>query len=392
MEDRPMCSDLGVRPLLIAGILLGLAAGCTDRRKDPNFPDVHPDSWMEPASPDFHGARVLDVGAEACYSCHGEDASGGTRASSCFECHDRAAECVTCHGGHDNDSGAPPRDLSGNTTPDAVGVGAHSVHVAGEGGFPGVPCGSCHVVPQTQGSPGHQDTPPPAEVEFDTDVTVIGFLPAWDRDAGTCSGVVCHGAGNTTPPWTEAHAFECTDCHGDPSRPLEPDVDPRPAPPTSLRGFSTPLLRGTGAHQSHVTEGALRVAIDCDECHRVPSSVEDAGHIEADADYRAEIVWGALADAEGKAGTEPSYIGGDNPRCADVYCHGGGFEVEDQGSLVEPTWTIVDGSQAACGTCHALPPHDAFGSCERCHGSVVDADTTITAAGRSLHINGSIDF
>ncbi len=369
---------------------LVMLAGCSDRRNNPVFPDVHPDAWMDPASADFHGTRVLAVGTDFCYECHGEDATGGIRAVACYQCHESENECVSCHGDPDDGTGAPPPDLSGNTTIDNIGVGAHTIHIQGEGSFGGFSCSVCHVVPETQPSPGHQDTPLPAEITFAKGATIGGINATWDRTSRTCSGIVCHGAGNSSPIWTETHDFECWDCHGDSERSVEANNDPRPAPPTSLTGSSDTRTAGVGAHESHVTTGPLRVGIDCDECHVKPSSVEDAGHIDGGPPFVAEITWGSLAAQD----TRPSYDNtGEDPTCADVYCHGGAFDEEQQGSLTEPTWTVVDGSQSACGNCHKIPPHDDFGlGCDVCHGSVVAADTTITAEGKSLHINGIVNF
>jgi hypothetical protein len=48
--------------------------------------------------------------------------------------------------------------------------------------------------------------------------------------------------------------------------------------------------------------------------------------------------------------------------------------------------------QAFCGSCHRIPPHEDRGPCYFCHGNVVSADTTITDFGKTLHVNGTIDF
>jgi predicted CxxxxCH...CXXCH cytochrome family protein len=229
--------------------------------------------------------------------------------------------------------------------------------------------------------PGHQDTPLPAEVAFDSSVTSDPRQASWDPSAGTCKGVVCHGAANTTPKWTESHQFSCTDCHGG----LDNGTG---APPPDLEGNTSISATGVGAHQSHVMTGPLRVGIDCVQCHITPSNVDDPGHIEGGPPFLAEITWGDLASLN----TSPVYIQGENPRCSNVYCHGGSFDEDQKGTLTEPTWTTVDGTQAACGTCHKIPPHQPYGSCELCHGSVVSADTTITESGKSLHINGVVDF
>ena len=383
-------------PILVAAVIAILSTGCSERRENPMYPDVHPASWMDPDSPDFHGARVLAVGTDFCAGCHGQDASGGTRAVACSDCHEESRSgCVDCHGGLDNETGAPPYDLSGNSDIASIGVGAHTLHLEGEGGFAGFECDACHLVPSTQYSPGHQDSPLPAEVTLNEAVTNRFYPATWDRASGTCTGVICHGASHTTPVWTEEAEFACTDCHGNPLREREEgqEFDPGPAPPFDLGGNFVTSARGVGAHESHVLTGPLRVGIDCDECHIKPQRVEDEGHIDGNPPFQAEIVWGDLADLDGDTTTTPVYIEGDNPRCSDTYCHGGRFVQEDRGFMTEPTWTIVDGSQTACGACHKIPPHDDFGlGCDACHGSVVNPDTTISESGKSLHINGEINF
>jgi hypothetical protein len=62
------------------------------------------------------------------------------------------------------------------------------------------------------------------------------------------------------------------------------------------------------------------------------------------------------------------------------------------GANATPVWTSGE-SQAACGTCHGLPPagHIPFTvtSCVNCHSPVVDATGNISD--KALHINGKIN-
>ena len=55
-------------------------------------------------------------------------------------------------------------------------------------------------------------------------------------------------------------------------------------------------------------------------------------------------------------------------------------------------WTTVDENQAACGTCHDLPPkgHISTSACSACHSTVVDENYNII--NKELHINGEIDL
>ena len=67
-----------------------------------------------------------------------------------------------------------------------------------------------------------------------------------------------------------------------------------------------------------------------------------------------------------------------------------GATLDAGGSLVTPKWTVVDGTQAAGGTCHDLPPggdHPQSDDCACCH-SDIDADMSFTDP--SKHINGVV--
>ena len=79
----------------------------------------------------------------------------------------------------------------------------------------------------------------------------------------------------------------------------------------------------------------------------------------------------------------------DGTTCANTYCHGAPLS---GGTNTVPEWTRVGDDQAACGTCHGLPPadgHPPLDNCVDCHADVVDADRNIVAA--DLHINGRVD-
>lgn len=168
---------------------------------------------------------------------------------------------------------------------------------------------------------------------------------------------------------------DCTTCHGG-------DIDGLPAPPPDVDGNIEPTARGVGAHRSHLEEGDLRVAIKCTTCHVVPAAVYAPGHV--DSDLPAEVQFSGLAVADS---AQPVW---DGVRCSNVYCHGG-FELGNLDNA--PIWTVVDGTQAACGTCHSLPPpspHPAVDQCQICHSAVVDVDKNIID--KTLHINGQTDF
>ena len=177
-----------------------------------------------------------------------------------------------------------------------------------------------------------------------------------------------------------AAAADCTACHGG----LGDDTG---APPRDLNGRTATTEVTVGAHATHVKAGPLAAAFDCDACHVKPASIGAPGHL----DPSQKIVWGTLASA---GGASPSWDRA-SATCSNVYCHGATLV---GGTIVTPRWTAVDGSQAACGTCHGLPPSNhpvlAAGStaatCSACHPETVKPDGSIDAsAGR--HVNGAVD-
>ncbi len=150
----------------------------------------------------------------ACTTCHGNPPASHVR-DDCASCHPRSAPhvdgivqlgtgCNGCHGSLA--SNAPPNDLAGNRFTTAIGVGAHQAHLQGSARLSApVPCATCHLVPTQLGSPGHIDTPAPAEVD-------LGL--GWDRTAQTCASATCHG--NARPVWTSTGQVFCGSCHGVP--------------------------------------------------------------------------------------------------------------------------------------------------------------------------------
>jgi predicted CxxxxCH...CXXCH cytochrome family protein len=184
----------------------------------------------------------------------------------------------------------------------------------------------------------------------------------------------------------------CVACHGDTSRILPPGASSvvKAAPPVDRKGRSDTLLPSVGAHQAHLLPGAAAIAspIACGECHVVPA---DLSHVGPAAYSPAKLAWGPLASS---ASAVPAY----NPlsvTCTN-YCHG--QTLAAGGTNTAPVWTRVDGTQAACGTCHASPPSDLPHTlhaaptqlhfpCSACHpqGYAIDA---VGPAAVPLHVNG----
>ncbi|HEY3452944.1 MAG TPA: CxxxxCH/CxxCH domain-containing protein [Myxococcales bacterium] len=350
--------------------------------------------------------------------------------------------CDACHGDPATGLAAPPRAIDPKKTTLDPEVGAHRLHVVDGLVRKGLACAECHPMPATLEAPGHIDlaTPEhpadPADVTWGTLATTQGQTPSWDRSAATCSSVYCHGvtlAGGTRtrprwtyaepPAWTREQTSEtCRGCHGNPPPPphpasgrcsnchqrtVRPDgtidlegglhvdgivevggtcnachgSDLNPAPPTDLAGRSDTAERGVGAHQQHLSDSAIRKAVACEECHRVPADVGDPGHM--DTDLPAELTWGPLATSGGQA---PAW---DGATCSAVYCHGSTLS---GGRATAPKWTQVDGSQAVCDSCHGNPPpapHPQRSQCRVCHPGTLKSDGTIDVEG-GQHIDGTV--
>lgn len=377
-----------------------------------------------------------------CGSCHGIPPPAPHPAVSrtlCGSCHPNASglsfsdpsrhidgtvdvtqRCDACHGSATTP--APPRDTQGNTATTARGVGAHQAHLATDAPWHrDVVCGDCHRVPSHVEDPGHVDSAP-AELTFSAVAAARGVTPSFD---GTSCVVACHGAatGANRPVWTEVGTGQaaCGTCHGlpppaphpagthcgtchpnagtvgvfvEPQRHVDGVVDlsigcdschgsaGNPAPPRSTTGELSTTARGVGAHRSHLGPSTWHAEVGCEACHVVPVNASDPDHI---GPAPAEVVFGAMARGGGAA---PSWNG---VTCGNVSCHGATLDA-GAGSNTNPTWTAVDGTQAACGTCHGLPPggaHPTQTSCATCHAAVVGPDGGIIAP--SLHIDGLVE-
>lgn len=200
---------------------------------------AHPPAWMVQADPGFH-AVTANKGLGNCQACHGSSLAGGAANVACGTCHDTnlpagvvtwTKNCTMCHGGADNQTGAPPRATWGNTG-DLVRVGAHTAHVGGSAISPPFACELCHVKPVDALDASHIDNGA-ATVSFAGRAVRAGApAPAWDRTSATCSNTACHGV--AVPRWTGGPSqATCGTCH------TLPPSAPHPAlADTSLTGCS----------------------------------------------------------------------------------------------------------------------------------------------------------
>jgi len=312
---------------------------CSDIKDDITPPaevKVHGSEVFQKSSPKFHGRQLVDGNMESCKQCHASDYSGGTAKTSCGAgCH----STITVH------------------TANIMNPNSHEFHgkYIANLNWNMTNCNQCHGDDYTGGivSP-------------------------------SCN--TCH----TQTAGPEA----CNTCHGDFTKPNSV------APPRALNSAISTDDPGVGAHQLHLSGITIGSNVLCNECHKIPGGFKSAGHI--DDSPRAEVVFSGFASHQNVSG---SYNFSDN-KCSNTYCHGNfkfskansqyqEYFTEDYmvGNNYSPKWNKVDGTEAACGTCHGLPPkgHLEFElrSCGTCHQGVVDNRGNVIDA--SKHMNGKIN-
>lgn len=368
---------------------------------------------------------------------------------SCTGCHGDATRTATAT--NPELPAAPPIDTLGDTATTAPGVGAHQAHLNDGALRYALPCTECHVVPTSIAS--HPTGT--LNLTFGPLATTGGTTPSFD--GARCASTYCHGATlgaggtDTAPSWTGGQAeaacgtchsipppassghpqttncgschpgytatsvdpskhvngvvdvlpMTCTSCHGDPTRAATTANPALPAaPPADTTGATDTSSPGVGAHQAHLTDGPMRAAIPCEECHPVPTSTS---HSNGQVDFS----WGALATANGAS---PSF---QNLQCASTYCHGATLAGAG-GTNTTPTWNAAPGTQVACGTCHATPPpasvHPSYmldgahvlngatlpsAPCAGCHPATATVDANggnaIDVAG-GKHVDGAVEY
>lgn len=311
---------------------------CSDIQDDITPPEkfsVHGKDALVKTSQEFHGKKLIDGKLDGCKLCHDANFSGGTAKVSCLDCHS------------------------------SIIVHTNEINNLESEKFHGK------------------------------------FIANINWDLSKCSQ--CHGkdysGGVTSPTCNSCHTQSkgpeaCNTCHGDFNNAS------KIAPPRATNGSILTDDFRVGAHEIHLKDSDIAKAVQCNECHTIPSEFNSSGHI--DNTPRAEVVFGSFSSLGGN----PVYNFNDY-KCSNTYCHGN-FEfkkenstyqfayVEDKitGNNFQPVWNKVDGSQAACGTCHDLPPkghiESQLKSCGTCHVGVVDKYGKIVD--KTKHINGKVDL
>jgi len=203
--------------------------------------NYHPPGWGEASA---HGPPTKTQ-QEDCTLCHGADLSGGSSTISCDTCHpaEWRTTCTFCHGGEDNTTGAPPRDIDNSNT--NLSFSPHTAHVSTRI-HEAYDCIQCHLKPTDILSTGHlfvgDTTPGVSEVRTDG-----GLSPSevWDGNGG-CSNSYCHGDGQASngSVTVATGSPNCDACHSDTS------------------GGRDAWKEMSGEHEDH-----LRGGLACSDCH-----------------------------------------------------------------------------------------------------------------------------
>jgi predicted CxxxxCH...CXXCH cytochrome family protein len=184
-----------------------------------------------------------------------------------------------------------------------------------------------------------------------------------------CDGSLTGMGDDAPPPNADPQAGCAMSCHG---------TEDNNAPPKSVAGTTDTTAKAVGAHQAHMNPApAWHQAVKCADCHVVPADVTSPGHI--DGDNIAEVTFSQRAGASSWTGTT----------CT-TGCHG---NAAWGGTKPTPTWTLVDGSQSQCGSCHGAPPpapHPTEKNCAMCHPTM--EDNSLAFRDPESHIDGKVDL
>jgi predicted CxxxxCH...CXXCH cytochrome family protein len=213
--------------LILVAVLFNACSELDDEYQQPisTGTTVHPAGFARDHSEPI---KENNWDMDECKKCHGADYAGGVAMNSCNRCHRSTPEsCTTCHGTRSVNA-APPRDVSGNTSPSIVTVGAHQAHLIGNSISAGIQCSECHIIPRNYKDPGHIDNLNTIKVYFNSPLanTVTAGRVSTTMTANfinngqdiECANTYCHGnftnGNNYTPKWTGgSNEIVCGSCH-----------------------------------------------------------------------------------------------------------------------------------------------------------------------------------
>jgi predicted CxxxxCH...CXXCH cytochrome family protein len=268
----------------------------------------------------------------------------------------------------------------------AAGTGSHPAHAVSTRGA--YACSVCHSGAGTGSL--H------ANGVIETVFTATGAGTVYSQGSGpaangfgSCSASLCHGSG--VPVWGGtlwSTTILCEKCHGSAA-----------TSPFYSNSFPTKVTASSdakvGAHTNHLGASTAGHKYSsntaCAECHTVPGTVNDAGHI--DTAGPAEVVFGALSKT---GGLVPAY-NSTARTCANTYCHGNSLD-KPTTAVLSPVWNtpfLTGVASNDCGKCHGYPPATAThtgvtaAQCAGCHPHVNATGTGFTDP--TKHINGVID-
>lgn len=192
------------------------------------------------------------------------------------------------------------------------------------------------------------------------------LLRQLDWSFATCQG--CHGAdfrGGTS-------GVSCVSCHAD-----------GPTACTTCHGTGPT----TNAHPKHAA-----AAVACGECHVVPASWDDDGHILHDGvaiTAPARVTFGARAQRTLDPADRTGPPAWDGETCTNVYCHGAVLHAAG-GTATAPRWD--DPAPAGgCTRCHGDPPPTASHArtdCATCHPAAAPHIDGVVQVGRTAGCSG----
>ncbi|MFH1701727.1 MAG: CxxxxCH/CxxCH domain-containing protein [Candidatus Zixiibacteriota bacterium] len=229
--------NMKFRIILILAPVILLLGGCESDEQLVSESKYHPSGWTSFPADESHGVQALKTGILNCYDCHGNDFSGGIAQVACAECHGYGQDnCVACHGGLFDSTGAPPYALDRSINDTILAVGSHYIHLYGSEISDGISCNSCHIVPEHPWDLVHFDYSiynGPGISDSIAEIVWGGIADSggiWDRETRTCSDTYCHGNfkngyPDNSPVWTESDQTLCGSCHDDGSNILHMNRD-----------------------------------------------------------------------------------------------------------------------------------------------------------------------